>query len=237
MVAPEDSTWLQAETAAFWHLFDADSSIQIYLQTTLPLFHEACVYIPESEELIVTSNRMQGSDTGEDYSVRVTTVGRQHEQGYSVGLVEMTDSAVLCMANGGVNYKDGLLLCAQGGMNHPSGLAYVPTAIPNQRAEWIVKSFGSRPFNSPNDVAVHRDGSIWFTDPIYGFAQGFRPPPQLPCQVYRWDPDTSSIRAVADGFGRPNGIAFNPDQTVVYITDTDQIQGDGTVDLTRAASM
>ena len=80
-----------------------------------------------------------------------------------------------------------------------------------------------RPFNFVNDVVVRSDGSIWFMDPIYGFEQGYRPKPQLPKKIYRYEPRIDSIRAVADWFGRPNGICFSPDEKIVYITDTDWI--------------
>lgn len=107
----------------------------------------------------------------------------------------------------------------------------------NYEAELLVSSFHGRPFNSPNDVVVHSDGSIWFTDPIYGWEQGIRPRPRLPNQVYRFDPATRGIRAMADGFGRPNGICFSPDEKIVYITDTDWIHGDGSTDEMRASHM
>ena len=140
------------------------------------------------------------------------------------------------MANGGVNYKDGILLCAQRSMDAPSGLYYM-SSNPPYTTTVLKVDFHGRPFNSVNDVVVHTDGSIWFTDPIYGHEQGYRPPPRLPNQVYRFDPETGSIRAMADGFGRPNGICFSPDEQVVYVTDTDRIHGDGGTDDARVSSM
>jgi gluconolactonase len=140
------------------------------------------------------------------------------------------------MANGGVNYRDGVIFCAQGTLEQPSGLVYMDATAP-YRSKPLLDSFYGRQFNSLNDVVVHADGSIWFTDPIYGFEQGFRPPPQLPNQVYRYDPTVESVRAMADGFGRPNGISFSPDQSTIYITDTDYIHGDGSKDPTRASAM
>ena len=53
---------------------------------------------------------------------------------------------------------------------------------------------------------------------IYGFEQGFRNQPQLPCQVYRLDVISGDIRVVADGFGRPNGLCFSPDEKTLYVT-------------------
>ena len=84
---------------------------------------------------------------------------------------------------------------------------------------------------------VHSDGSIWFTDPIYGSEQKITKPPELPNQVYRFEPDTGDVRAVADGFGRPNGLCFAPGEKVLYVTDTDMQHGDGTVDRTRVSNM
>src|SRR5206468_7837 len=91
------------------------------------------------------------------------------------------------------------------------------------------------PFNSVNDVVVHpEDGSIWFTDPCYGHHQGIRNKPVLPNQVYRYDVKTSSIRAVADGFTRPNGLCFSPDLKTLYVTDTGSIHGSSDVPIDLA---
>lgn len=75
------------------------------------------------------------------------------------------------------------------------------------------------------------------SDPIYGYEQGFRNKPQLPCQVYRFEEESGDLRVVADGFGRPNGLCFAPDESVIYITDTDWIHGDGTRELQRVSTM
>ncbi|KAF3042794.1 hypothetical protein E8E11_005548 [Didymella keratinophila] len=136
------------------------------------------------------------------------------------------------LVNGGIIYKDGILFCTQGSLTTPGGLAYMPlpsnhTSSTSYSSKLLITSYHKRPFNSVNDVVIHSDGSIWFTDPVYGSEQGIRPPPQLPNQVYRFDPNTKGIRAVADGFGRPNGICFSPNEQTCYITDIDWIHGDG----------
>jgi len=74
-------------------------------------------------------------------------------------------------------------------------------------------------FNSPNDVVVKRDGTIWFTDPSYGWLQGFRPQPLLRDAVWRYDPRTGSVICVADSFDKPNGICFSPDERTLYVAD------------------
>jgi sugar lactone lactonase YvrE len=70
----------------------------------------------------------------------------------------------------------------------------------------LVNNFQGRQFNSINDVAVNpRNGHLYFTDSLYGYLQDFRPPPALPTQVYRLDPDTGALTVVADEFDKPNG--------------------------------
>ncbi|KAB2580440.1 Gluconolactonase [Lasiodiplodia theobromae] len=197
-----------------------------------PFAHEAGVFVPSKNELFITSNRFEGTDGQPRVEVSKITINH----GSSKVEREEIDHGQIVMANGGVNYKDGILFCSQGSPTQPSGLFYM-SASPPYTSTLVLDNFHGRHFNSVNDVIVHSDGSIWFTDPIYGFEQGYRPRPQLPNQVYRYDPDTKSIRAVADGFGRPNGICFSPDEKIVYITDTDWIHGDGTTDDTRPSSI
>lgn len=199
-----------------------------------PFAHEAGVFIERNNTLVITSNQYRDPATGER-TVQITRVHLPSNGGAAVHCEEINPSGVL-MANGGVNYEGGVLLCAQGSLHAPGGIVFME-AEPPYRTRTIVSSFHGREFNSVNDVVVHSDGSIWFTDPIYGFEQGIRPRPCLPSQVYRFDPKRSSIRAMADGFGRPNGICFSPDERTVYVTDTDWIHGDGSIDFARASTM
>ncbi|KKK19345.1 hypothetical protein AOCH_002416 [Aspergillus ochraceoroseus] len=187
-----------------------------------PFAHEAGIFIPSSNTLFITSNLLQ-NETGTP-KIQITKVKCEEI------------SSPIPMANGGVNYKDGIIVCAQGSMDTPGGIYYM-SPTPPYATSILTKDFHGRPFNSVNDVVVHSDGSIWFTDPIYGFEQGYRPRPRLPSQVYRFNPATGDIRAVADGFGRPNGICFSPDEKTVYVTDTDWIHGDGTTDDSRVSSI
>jgi len=78
-------------------------------------------------------------------------------------------------------------------------------------------------FNSPNDVAVKSDGSVWFSDPDYGITsdyQGNRADPEIDGNhLYRRDPD-GTVERVGDDFVQPNGLAFSPDEAVIYVSDT-----------------
>jgi gluconolactonase len=74
--------------------------------------------------------------------------------------------------------------------------------------------------NSPNDVVVKSDGSIWFTDPafgIQGYYEGEKAPAELPTNVYRIDGKSGDIRIVAEGINGPNGLCFSPDETRLYV--------------------
>jgi gluconolactonase len=86
----------------------------------------------------------------------------------------------------------------------------------------IADQFEGRPLNSPNDVVCKSDGSIWFTDPpfgILGYYEGQAATPQLPTNVYRWDATTKQLSVVAGDISRPNGLAFSPDESILYVVE------------------
>lgn len=85
-------------------------------------------------------------------------------------------------------------------------------------------------FNSPNDLAVASDGSIWFTDPPYGLhpsgREGYPGEQEYGgCFVFRFDPGTGTATPVISSMVHPNGIAFSPDETVLYVSDTGSHEG------------
>ena len=88
----------------------------------------------------------------------------------------------------------------------------------------IADRFEGKRFNSPNDVVVKSDGTIWFTDPSYGINsdyEGHKAESEIGRNnVYRVDPGTGQVSLVADDFDAPNGLAFSPDESRLYITDT-----------------
>lgn len=98
------------------------------------------------------------------------------------------------------------------------------------RTEWdgsitvIADRFQGKRLNAPNDVVVRSDDSIWFTDPVYGISaeyEGGKAESEIGnCNVYRFDPKDGSLSVVADDFSRPNGLAFSPDERILYIADS-----------------
>jgi gluconolactonase len=171
--------------------------------------HEGPVYVADENALYFTSvpHRNGGPP--------VVAIKRFDLESERISVVR----AEANVANGMTLDPDGcLLVCEQGTMSRPARISRFDCATGD--FETVVDSFERKPFNSPNDVVVKSDGTIWFTDPSYGWLQGFRPKPQLPDAVYRFDPVTGEIDQVAASFDHPNGLAFSPDESVLYVGDS-----------------
>ena len=88
----------------------------------------------------------------------------------------------------------------------------------------LAERWNGKRLNSPNDVVVHSDGSVWFTDPSYGILSDYEGAPAESeigaCHVYRIDPASGAVDQVADDFVKPNGLAFSPDESILYVADT-----------------
>jgi gluconolactonase len=114
------------------------------------------------------------------------------------------------------DYEGRQLSCEHGGRR-------VVRYEPNGAVTVVAERFQGKRLNSPNDVVVHPDGGVWFTDPIYGIRgnyEGFKSDQELPVAVYRADPKTGQVDKVADDVGGPNGICFSPDYKRLYVADT-----------------
>ena len=125
--------------------------------------------------------------------------------------------------NGHVREADGALLhCSHGER------AVIRTRLgPDGEAlgdEIVVDRYQGRRLNSPNDVIVKRDGTIWFSDPPYGIVsdrEGHRADSELGRNhVFRFDPRQRALRIATDFVEEPNGLAFSPDESLLYVTDT-----------------
>jgi gluconolactonase len=91
----------------------------------------------------------------------------------------------------------------------------------------IAERYQGKQLNSPNDVVCRSDGSIWFSDPpfgILGYYEGHKATPELPTNVYRVDGANGSIAVVAGDVERPNGLAFSPDESKLYVVEASGTQ-------------
>lgn len=120
-------------------------------------------------------------------------------------------------ANGNTRDRQGrLVTCEHGGRR-------VTRTEPDGAITVIADSYRGRRLNSPNDVVVRSDGSIWFTDPVFGILshyEGQVAEPELPQNVYRVDPATGAIMAVVEDVRGPNGLCFSPDERILYLVES-----------------
>lgn len=149
-------------------------------------------------------------------------------------LMRWSPSGVSGVMETGVRFQNGhaldrdgrLIACEQGSRRIARRAA---------SGEWVtvVDHIDGRRFNSPNDVAVKSDGTIWFSDPPYGIVsdwEGHRADSELDGNfVFRFDPGSGAVEIATSALEEPNGLAFSPDESVLYVSDTSAVlRRDGT---------
>jgi len=119
-------------------------------------------------------------------------------------------------ANGNTRDRQGRLLTCEHGTRRVSRTEYDGTI------STVADRHEGKPLNSPNDIVGKSDGSIWFTDPpfgLLGFYEGYVAKPELPTNVYRVDGKSGQLAVAAGDINRPNGLAFSPDESKLYIVE------------------
>lgn len=224
-----DLASFQVQDQSFMSILGANASLTLIQNATEALFHEGGVYNATADTLFVSSNRItlpagQVDTSTSNQTIKLSAVEGVSSLDTSLITVSPLSTSTIALPNGGAAHAggSGLLWTAQGSKTATSGIFSIPDPVnaPNVSVP-VVTSFFGRQFTGPNDVVANPTdgGTIWFTDVDYAVSQGLRNAAQLPNQVYRYDPATNSTRVVADGFQKPNGLAFNADFTVLYITD------------------
>jgi gluconolactonase len=131
-----------------------------------------------------------------------------------------------------VDFTNGHTLDLQGALLHCShgkrGIyrSVMHNGLPDPEASMqkVVDRYQGKQLNSPNDMVVKKDSTIWFTDPPYGILsdrEGYKSVSELGCNyVFRFDPLTNTLSTVTDWVDEPNGLAFSPDESLLYVSDT-----------------
>ena len=117
-------------------------------------------------------------------------------------------------ANGNTRDRQGRLVTCEHGSRSITRTEHDGTI------QTLMTSYQGHRLNSPNDVVVKSDGSIWFTDPTFGIQgdyEGDRAPPERPMAIYRLDPETGESACVEADLPGPNGLAFSPDERTLYV--------------------
>ncbi len=126
-------------------------------------------------------------------------------------------------SNGNTRDRQGRLLTCEHGARR------LTRTEPDGRITVLAERFDGRRLNSPNDVVVRSDGMVWFTDPPYGILtdyEGYKADSEIGgCHVYRCDPATGEVSLAADGFDKPNGLAFSADENTLYVADSGRSHG------------
>lgn len=184
-------------------------------------FHEAGVYNKATGKLYATSNWAGDFDN----PINVTVIDVNTDEITSVRydhLAEANGAAAIYPVGSSPYSTEGqkIVFCDEGDLQRgPSQLVVVDPAT--NQTEVILNNFLGRNFSSINDIEQHyHTGDLWFTDARYAYWQYFAPEPSIRPQVYRFEPKTGVVQAVADYFIAPNGIEFSPDFKHVYVTDT-----------------
>ena len=201
----------------FLEVLGADPSLEKLAETNA---HEGPVYVRGQDALYFTTVPA---------SVSVPLPGWKEVQ---IGKLDLASGEVSTfraasnMANGMTLDREGrLLVCEQGTKTARARISRID--LDSGETETLVDEWFGLTFNSPNDIVVKRDGTVWFTDPSYGYLQSFKDQPLVSDFVYRYDPATGDVTVVADSFNKPNGLAFSPGEETLYINDSGAIQGPG----------
>jgi len=120
-------------------------------------------------------------------------------------------------ANGNTRDRQGRLITCEHGGRRVVRTEYDGTLTV------IAEQFQGKRFNSPNDVVVKSDGSIWFTDPpfgLLGYYEGYAAEQESPMNVYRVDGASGEMTVVEEGVNRPNGLCFSPDEKILYLVES-----------------
>ncbi|PWN48056.1 calcium-dependent phosphotriesterase [Violaceomyces palustris] len=217
-------------------LGDSPTLTQLVYSPGYAFAHEAPVYFPDEDAIYFCSDaggplgRSNATTNNKVFKAVLSNLEAKAGNATFEEDVEevVIDNAGVQMTNGGTNYDGKLLLVNSGRtLDYPGSLALVDRSDPKS-VQVLLNNVVGKQFSAPNDVVVHPvTGAIFFTDAWYAQTQLFRPYVELPLSVWRLDPNTGAIQAMTDPsmVKVPNGLAFSPDGSKMYVADTGAAKG------------
>ncbi|THH32201.1 hypothetical protein EUX98_g2002 [Antrodiella citrinella] len=243
--------FFQVFDPSFFSVLGPNPSIRVVASNpSFEFAHEAPIWLSDTDE--VTFASVDGGFPGVsdiNHNNRVSKISLKDVEDaikmagssptpINVTVTKLDFPETVQMTNGGTGPLNGSLLLVNSGRGPLPPSVVLADPNPPFATRVILDNFFGRQFNSLNDVKIHPTSKkIFFTDAPYGFALQFRPSLLLPNQVYRFDQDSGSVRVVADGFNKSNGIAFSQDGKTAYVTDTAVNNGDFGLDQTAPATI
>lgn len=230
---------------SFLGIIGSNPTLTLIAETeTDPLFHEAVVWVRDTDEVFFAQNAgavSAGTGLAKSAIIQKISLANVTAAVASGGFVQVdtVDTAPQVInPNGATNYRGQLVFAGEGQGENIAPALFLVNPYSPYNTTVLLNNFFGRQFNAPNDVAVHPvNKDLYFTDPDYGYLQDFRPAWGLPRQVYRFDDKTGAVTVVADGLGRPNGLVFSPDGAYAYVTDTGRNLGFYGYNFTEPASI
>ncbi|OTB20072.1 hypothetical protein K445DRAFT_52357 [Daldinia sp. EC12] len=240
----------------FYDVIGSNPTLTLIANTgTNPMFHEAAVWYPPTDEMFFVQNAgAAAAGTGLNKSNIISKIALSEAAAVSnirnaTGSVNVqtVDAPAILNSNGATNYRGEIVFAAEGQGDDATSQLVVMNPREPYNTTILLNNYFGRQFNSLNDVAVNpRNKEVYFSDSLYGYLQDFRPAPGLRTQIYRYNPETGAVAAVADGFSVNNGklcsmssyqmfdiliriyllgLTFSPNGSHAYVTDTGVFQG------------